>query len=1493
MDDAPTIDVVANDFTEDAGGLVAGSSVAGTFTASDAEGDAFTVAFNTASAHYTLDAANGQVLLTQAGIDVINAGGTLDAIDLVVTQDNNPALSNTDSDTPVVTPVNDIPESQLLDISMNEDVAYEFGIADFNFSDADSSDQLQAIRITTLPNEGEIQIQTSPGNWVSVTEDQSISVADINAGNLRYINNLHESGDDYASFQFQVSDGEAWSVDNDGTVDVRAVADTPNLSLAGGNTQATGSGLLVESWDGIVLRGSEGLGDGYDPDALPGAVEALENPDFTDAVTQVSDGSVVANTATHISGLVYLEAGQTYTFSGTGDDSMAVLIGGQMVAQGVWNDGDGDNSNNGQLTPGSFTPTESGYYTVDIYHHNQAGPGNYSLSMAVDAGPALPFNTQNADLYQSVNDVTEDGQRISGLIGNNGNGYYRPYQLNEGDENTPIPLSSVQTSLVDTDGSESLSVAISGVPAGAVLSDGTNTVISTGVGQSIDVSTWNLSALTFTAAVSVPSETYTLTVTSTATEASNGSTADQTIPLDVTVYDTLPGILSVESTVVSEEGLANGIKDSDGLAPGDDTTNRTSDSGVITISGNGPSAANLEVELSGPDNLFSDGQPITWTWDANAGDFGVLTGSADGQTVLTLTLDQPISGTEANSFDISYTTELLTSIDHPDSSGEDSLDIAVSVKVGYSGVDFSDSAQYSNSTVTVSVEDDQPISGDVYQAMVIPPQSTNLMFVIDTSGSMGNNAGLSAPDDGLSRMDLLLRSVREVIEEYASLGDVRVQLVTFDSGNDATSQAQWFTVSEALAFIGDGTDGSRHETLDPSGGTDYDLAVATARDGFDNPGKLTGTSENPVTNVSYFLSDGRPQTAGGSEGTVGITDIASDPDNEIKEWTDFLEANNIDSYAIGFGGGLNSGDRGLLDPLAYNGSTGEERAGVIASSGELSSELLSTVQSSLAGQLFGSLAGNGFGLDNAGSMDIEINGLTYTYSGADNTITQGATVTSGSVLTAQTEHGGTITLDFTTGAYQYIPDQSLPLNTVVQESFEYSISDVDGDSTSGTVTLNIARGEDTDSDGVIDTIDVDDDNDGILDTIEDNTSTVSQSFTIAGAADSALHVGPNGASDSFEVDVSGLGLQNGDIVTITNIWARGDINQEQNSEYFRISSGGTQSGELQVSFNGGNESTSYEQVTARNNGALSIQAVVSVDALGRATISLAAVTGNDVDNVNGMNGVDFYFDITGIGTIEVKADSDGDGIIDSLDSDSDNDGLSDNLEAQTNAGYIAPTGQDSDHDGLDDAYESAGLNPVNSDGDANADYIDTDSDNDGTLDGQETATSGADRLLGTAGSDNLSGLLGEDVLFGLGGDDILDGGADNDRLIGGAGDDQMTGGSGRDEFLWIREDYDAASLEQDSITDFELGLNGDVLNIGDLLPEGVNQAEDLTAYLSFSSDAGDGHAILTIDRDGTGSEAPGLSIDLMNVSYNDIQGLGGSETEILQKLIDDGNLSVD
>ena len=99
-----------------------------------------------------------------------------------------------------------------------------------------------------------------------------------------------------------------------------------------------------------------------------------------------------------------------------------------------------------------------------------------------------------------------------------------------GDADSAIVL-SISSSLTDLDGSESLALQISGVPAGASLSAGTD--LGGGVWS---LSSADLTDLTVTPAAGDDTD-FTLTVTATSTEANGGDTASISKTIDVTVAD--------------------------------------------------------------------------------------------------------------------------------------------------------------------------------------------------------------------------------------------------------------------------------------------------------------------------------------------------------------------------------------------------------------------------------------------------------------------------------------------------------------------------------------------------------------------------------------------------------------------------------------------------------------------------------------------------------------------------------------------------------------------------------------------------------------------------------------------------------------------------------------------------------------------------------------------------------------------------------------------
>ncbi len=107
-----------------------------------------------------------------------------------------------------------------------------------------------------------------------------------------------------------------------------------------------------------------------------------------------------------------------------------------------------------------------------------------------------------------------------------------------------------------------------------------------------------------------------------------------------------------------------------------------------------------------------------------------------------------------------------------------------------------------------------------------------------------------------------------------------------------------------------------------------------------------------------------------------------------------------------------------------------------------------------------------------------------------------------------------------------------------------------------------------------------------------------------------------------------------------------------------------------------------------------------------------------------------------------KNDNDNDGVKDELDLDSDNDGIPDFIE---NDGIlVALSGIDADNNGLDDVYDINAL-PIDTDGDSVLDFYDLDSDNDGITDLIETGQ------LGLLSDTDLNGVVDSGFAFGTNG----------------------------------------------------------------------------------------------------------------------------------------------
>ena len=254
---------------------------------------------------------------------------------------------------------------------------------------------------------------------------------------------------------------------------------------------------------------------------------------------------------------------------------------------------------------------------------------------------------------------------------------------------------------------------------------------------------------------------------------------------------------------------------------------------------------------------------------------------------------------------------------------------------------------------------------------------------------------------------------------------------------------------------------------------------------------------------------------------------------------------------------------------------------------------------------------------------------------------------------------------------------------------------------------------DTDGEGIQDYLDIDDDGDGILDRLESTNIAIGKSVTMSSeygsyAAQNATDGDPStiahttNASNKEWIQVDLGSVQDIDRIEIVN---RLDCCQERLENVFVLVS--------QTPFG--------DNFDPANGPALFRYQLVGAETLGKELSP--KIRGRYVRiQKPGQLLVDNYLNIAEI-QVWKDRDTDGDGVVDRLDTDSDNDFIPDNIEGQTTLYFRASTGIDTDHDGWDNAYDSdqrgAPINPVDTDHDDIPDYLDTDSDNDDIPDIEE------------------------------------------------------------------------------------------------------------------------------------------------------------------------------
>jgi len=581
---------------------------------------------------------------------------------------------------------------------------------------------------------------------------------------------------------------------------------------------------------------------------------------------------------------------------------------------------------------------------------------------------------------------------------------------------------------------------------------------------------------------------YTYTVSS-ATHVAKGSSVIDTFTYTIVDADGMPSSTTLTVTVNGTDNAPTCVVSSQ--------TDTVYEAGLATI---GSHAGNVSYPTSGSDQLqvgdtnhggLGDIQAVTITVPAGT---VVGTSTLSAATSYTLTsagltftegdVTVHVSGFNSTTGQVSYSYTLTGVEQGTLASGQT---VPTDPPATFTATVTDTANQSASATATINVIDDMPQAHAIVTSQTATQGiNTNLMITLDTSGSMStNDTGI-----GLTRLQAAVESILKLMADYQALGNVEVELVTFNSSATNTSGG-WVSVATAKAEL---------LSLVAGGTTDYDSAINMDAGILGSGVPQTGAG---TQTVGYFMSDGYPNQDGvsGTNHGFGPTQQGSTPianglsPTEQATWDSDLAAVGARQFALGYG----EADITPLQSIAYNGT-----AQLVSNFNQLSTDLANTVSvSPITGTLVGGSTGNTFGADGAGHVyTITVDSSTgtagasgsttfaYVLSGTTVEIVVGAALdptghvnnstssnthlagTSGTlsngdtwsfssshVLTVTDANGGTLVVNMdgsSVGQYTYTPSASVStMTTTFTDTFGYSLIDSDGGVAGSTLAVSI------------------------------------------------------------------------------------------------------------------------------------------------------------------------------------------------------------------------------------------------------------------------------------------------------------------------------------------------------------------------------------------------------------------------------------------------------
>ena len=532
--------------------------------------------------------------------------------------------------------------------------------------------------------------------------------------------------------------------------------------------------------------------------------------------------------------------------------------------------------------------------------------------------------------------------------------------------------------------------------------------------------------------VSVPAGVTSFTVT---VPTVNDRLVETNETLQVTVGDK-----SGTGTIIDNDfrvHLENGLVDEDGLSGGNAGLPEPVGepiSGPLSVTqqlqvtdGSGNNVTGVQLKLLSIGGITGiEGQVLNWE-QVGSGLNGYIGTKTPANLAFTVTVDN-------NANPPSYTFTMIKPLSHLVDgqsnilSSQDELRLTVNYEVSKAGFDTIPDS------FVVAVRDDVPVAGPIFHAVESETKvGANVQLILDISGSMAWDAKTGSDKNVIkSRLDVMKESAYQLLDQYLAQGQTKVQLIVFSYDAALKGDSSWLDVATAKNII---------SQLKADGSTDYDDALKLAQNswGGSNSGRLNG-----ATNVSYFLSDGQPN-----------------PNDEIdnfeeQTWTEHLHNNKVTALSYGMGDNVPASH---LDKVAFDGYLNVDgNAVIVPDVTKLPPILLQSVVQPIGGNLLSGSDGFGVGADGGFVSQLTVRGVTYNFNG--NTVT---TSTSGSsntlshsfdavtkTLTIYIDNKHSLIVDLDNGSYQFF---GAAVSPSVKLDFGYTLKDLDGDTSSSTLTF--------------------------------------------------------------------------------------------------------------------------------------------------------------------------------------------------------------------------------------------------------------------------------------------------------------------------------------------------------------------------------------------------------------------------------------------------------